>query len=394
MSQSHYEFFNPVKIICGYQALEHVPYELASRTVSRPLLITDDGVVQAGLLAPVKQVLGVARVTLAGIYHEVPPDSSTTIVAAIAQFYRDNDADCMIAIGGGSVIDTAKAVNILASMGGDNLLAYCGSGALTQRLRPLFVLPTTAGTGSEVTKIAVIRDEASGRKIPYASAFLMPDVAVLDPRMTLTLPPSITAATAMDAMTHAIEAFLGTAKNPLSDAYATAAIRGIKENLGRVLDNPDNINARLKLAEAAATAGIAFSNSMVGLVHAIGHSIGAVSHLPHGVCMNLMLPYVLHYNLPRCEAAMAELLLPLAGADVYSQTLPAQRPARAIAAICAMRDELFDRIGLPRTLSESRQVQQSELADIARMSIDDGALLYNRVDASYEQVLELLRKAW
>ena len=394
MSQSYYEFFNPVKIISGYQALEHIPHELASLRVSRPLLITDEGVVQARLLEPVKQALYVGGVALADIFHDVPPDSSTITVTTIAQCYRKNDADSMIAIGGGSVIDTAKAVNILASMGGDDLLAYRGSGILTQQLKPLFVLPTTAGTGSEVTKIAVIHDEVSGRKIPYASAFLMPDVAVLDPRMTMTLPASITAATAMDAMTHAIEAFLGTAKNPLSDAYAVAAIRGIKENLSRVLDNPADSNARLKLAEAAAMAGIAFSNSMVGLVHAIGHSMGAICHLSHGVCMNLMLPYVLRYNLPRCEAAMAELLLPLAGADVYSQTSPTQRPARAIAAICAMRDELFERTGLPRTLSESKQVRQSELVDIARMSLDDGALLYNRVDADYGQVLGLLREAW
>ncbi len=394
MSRSYFEFFNPVKIVSGHEALEHMPYELASFGVTRPLIITDTGVVQAGLIESVKQVMTVGGVALADIYSEVPPDSSTQIVATITERYRKTDADGIIAIGGGSVIDTAKAVNILASEGGDDLLKYCGAGSLTKPLKPLFILPTTAGTGSEVTKVAVIRDDESRRKVPFASAFLMPDVAVLDPRMTLTLPPHITAATAMDAMTHAIEAYIGTAKNPISDAYAVAAIKGIRSNLSAVIAEPQNPNLRLKLAESAALAGIAFSNSMVGLVHAIGHSLGAVTHLPHGVCMSLMLPYVLKYNLKKCEKEIGELLLPLAGADTYSNTVENQRAVAAIRCIKEIRDEIYETTGIPRTLSESGKVLSSQLADVARMSIDDGALLYNRVDASYEQVLELLQTAW
>ena len=394
MSRSYFEFFNPVKIVSGHEALEHMPYELAGLGVKKPLIITDNGVVQAGLTAPVKQAMEVGGVELAGIYSDVPPDSSTHTVTAITQHYRKNGADGIIAIGGGSVIDTAKAVNILVSKGGDNLLAYCGAGSLTKPLKPLFILPTTAGTGSEVTKVAIIRDGDSGRKVPFASDFLMPNVAVLDPRMTLTLPPYITAATAMDAMTHAIEAFIGTAKNPVSDAYAIAAIKGIRNNLSAVLTEPQNPGLRLTLAESATLAGIAFSNSMVGLVHAIGHSLGAIAHLPHGVCMSLMLPYVLKYNLKKCEKEIGELLLPLAGADIYSNTIENQRAMTAIRYIKTMRDELYETTGLPRTLSESGKVLSSQLTDIAKMSIDDGALLYNRVDANYEQVLELLQAAW
>ncbi|WP_299732192.1 iron-containing alcohol dehydrogenase [uncultured Endozoicomonas sp.] len=394
MSRSFYEFMNPVKIVSGTEALEHIPFELASLGVKRPLIITDAGVVKVGLVEPVTRALMVSDFPVAGVYSDVPPDSSTTVVTSIARTYRESGADGIIAIGGGSVIDTSKAVNILVSEGGDDLLAYSGAGALTKRLKPLFILPTTAGTGSEVTRVAVIRDDETGRKTPYASAFLMPDVAVLDPRMTLTLPPHITAATAMDALTHSVESFLGTAKNPISDAYAVSAIKMIRGNLPLVLAEPNNSNARLKLAEAACMAGVAFSNSMVGLVHAIGHSIGAITHLPHGVCMSIMLPYVLEYNLAECNDEIAELLLPLAGAEVYSQTAAGQRASKAIEVIRALRDELFDKTGLPRTLSESGKVEQTQLEDIARMSIDDGALLYNRVDASYEQVLELLKSAW
>ncbi|MCK5894139.1 MAG: iron-containing alcohol dehydrogenase [Endozoicomonadaceae bacterium] len=394
MNKGYTEFFSPVKIIAGQKALEHIPYELTSFGASRPLIITDTGIVHAGLVEPVKQTLLISNISVSAIYSDVPPDSSTTLVRRIATIYRETNADAIIAIGGGSVIDTSKGVNILVSEGGDDLLVYSGLGALTKRLKPLFILPTTAGTGSEATRFAVIKDSTNGRKVAFGSAFLLPDVAVLDPRMTLTLPSYITAATAMDALTHSVEAYIGIAKNPLSDAYAVAAIKAICENLCIVLASPDNAYARLKLAEAATMAGIAFSNSMVGLVHAIGHSIGAITHLPHGVCMSMMLPHVLKYNLPLSGDAIGELLLPLAGPDTYSSTPAKQRANAAITAIHSLRDELHDKTGLPRTLSETGKVSQSQFADIASMSIDDGAILFNRIDADYEQVLALLMEAW
>src|SRR5690606_25465730 len=155
--------------------------------------------------------------------------------------------------------------------------------------------------------------------------------------MTLTLPPHITAATAMDAMTHAIEAFTGMGKNPMSDAYAQAAIKKISRNLIKVLDNPKDVNGRLELAEASTMAGVAFSNSKVGLVHSLGHSLGALCHLPHGLCMNLFLPYVLENNLDKIREPLAEILLALAGPDVYGATPTHVRAEAAISRILALR---------------------------------------------------------
>ncbi|MCV6603330.1 MAG: iron-containing alcohol dehydrogenase, partial [Cohaesibacter sp.] len=221
--------------------------------------------------------------------------------------------DAIVAIGGGSVIDSAKGVNILASEQSDDLSAFSGSGAIKRALKPFFVIPTTAGTGSEVTLVAVIKDNERGIKMSFASPFLLPNAAVLDPRMTLTLPPHITAATGMDALTHAVEAYICMAKNPLSDAFATAAIQKIVAHLVNVVNKPDDIEGRLALAEAATMAGIAFSNSMVGLVHSLGHSVGAECHLPHGLCMSIFLPWVLEYNLDKCADNIGELLLPLMG---------------------------------------------------------------------------------
>src|SRR5690606_36172203 len=153
------------------------------------------------------------------------------------------------------------------------------------------------------------------------SNFLFPDAAIIDPRMTLTLPPHITAATAMDAMTHAVEAFTCLSKNPMSDAYALAAIRKISNNLMKVMDKPKDKAARLELAEAPTMAGIAFSNSMVGLVHSLGHSLGALCHLAHGLCMSLFLPYVLEYNLDKIREPLAEILLALARSEEHTSEL-------------------------------------------------------------------------
>ena len=144
--------------------------------------------------------------------------------------------------------------------------------------------------------VAVISDTDKGVKLPFTSYFLMPNAAILDPRMTQTLPPHITAMTGMDALTHAVEAYTCLGHNPVSDAFATAAIRKVSENLMKVMDSPKDADGRLELAQASTMAGVAFSNSMVGLVHALGHSLGAVCHIPHGLCMSLFLPYVLEYN--------------------------------------------------------------------------------------------------
>lgn len=392
--KAYYEFFCPVKIVAGNAALEHIPYELANLAASRPLIITDKGVRGAGLIDHVLQAFAESDMEVVDIFDDVPPDSSVEVVSRIADIYRTKQCDSLIAVGGGSVIDTSKGVNILVSENGTDLADFSGVGVLKKPLKPFFVIPTTAGTGSEVTLVAVISDPDKGVKLPFTSYFLLPNAAILDPRMTLTLPPHITAMTAMDAMTHAIEAFTGMAKNPISDAYATLAIRKVSENLIRVLDKPDDAEARLELAQASTMAGIAFSNSMVGLVHSLGHSLGALCHLPHGLCMNLFLPYVLEYNLAERGEVIGELLLYLAGAEVYANTPASQRGAKAIAEIRALRDELNRRCKLPRTLSETGKVTQDQLSKLADMALDDGSILYNPVDVDREEALAVLKRAW
>ncbi|MCL6239552.1 MULTISPECIES: iron-containing alcohol dehydrogenase [Acinetobacter] len=394
MAKPYYEFFCPVKVIAGHAALEHIPFELSTLGAKRPMIITDKGVRSNQLLAPIEAAFESTETVIGYIFDDVPPDSSLETVRKAAQLYRDNQCDAIIAVGGGSVIDTSKATNILVSEGGDDLLKYSGAHNLPKPLKPFFVIPTTSGTGSEVTMVAVVSDPEKNVKMAFASNYLMPHAAILDPRMTQTLPPHLTAMTAMDAMTHAIEAYTCMAANPISDAYATAAIKKISNSLFGVLDNTSDAHGRLELAQASTMAGIAFSNSMVGLVHSLGHALGAVAHLPHGLCMNLFLPYVLEYNKEVNGDKIAELLLPLAGPDIYAQTPANLRAEKAISTLLAMRDRLFSLTKLPRTLSETGKVTEAQLDEVAEKALNDGSIIYNPKEASLEDLKTILKKAW
>lgn len=394
MAKPYYEFFCPVKVIAGHAALEHIPFELSTLGSKRPMIITDKGVRSNNLLTPIEAAFESTEAVIGYIFDDVPPDSSLETVRKAAQLYRDNNCDAIIAVGGGSVIDTSKATNILVSEGGDDLLKYSGAHNLPKPLKPFFVIPTTSGTGSEVTMVAVVSDPEKNVKMAFASNYLMPHAAILDPRMTQTLPPHLTAMTAMDAMTHAIEAYTCMAANPISDAYATAAIKKISNNLFNVLDNTTDAHGRLELAQASTMAGIAFSNSMVGLVHSLGHALGAVAHLPHGLCMNLFLPYVLEYNKEINGDKIADLLLVLAGPDIYAQTPANQRADKAISTILTIRDRLFTLTKLPRTLSETGKVTEAQLDEVAEKALNDGSIIYNPKEASLEDLKSILKKAW
>ncbi|KPK56893.1 MAG: iron-containing alcohol dehydrogenase [Gammaproteobacteria bacterium] len=394
MTDHYFEFSSPVKLVAGFRALEHIPFELETRGATRPLIVSDKGVVAAGLVEVVMAAVRAEGGNVGPVFDDVPPDSSMEAVEAGARVYLESGCDAIIAVGGGSVMDTAKAMNIMATEGGGDPRRFAGYNNLTHRLKPFVAIPTTAGTGSEVTAISVIKDREAGSKTFFFSQFLLPDVAVLDPRMTLKLPPMITAATAMDALTHAVEAYTCLGKNPLSDAYAEAAIRRISRWMVPVLENPQDGDGRLALAEAAAMAGIAFSNSPVGLVHALAHTVGAMYGIHHGAANSIFLPAVLRFNLPRCRDQIGDLLLYLAGADVYAGTSVDRRPEEAIGRIEELKEKAHALCGLPRTLAETGKVSRDALPEVATRSLDDGTMVMNPRDVTYEQALEVLEAAW
>jgi alcohol dehydrogenase len=397
----YYEFCCRVKIVAGHNALEKIPALLSGKGAKKPLIITDKGVSGAGLIDVVSRVL---QDRLAGtlIADNVPPDSDIRIVHQLAQLYRDNGCDAILAVGGGSVMDTAKGVNIVVSENAPDLMAFSGAGALKRPLNPLIAIPTTAGTGSEVTQVAVIKDHEKHLKMAFLSYFLLPDASILDPRMTMTMPPFITAMTGMDALSHAMEAYYCLQKNPLSDAHALSAVNMIYHNLPIVTQNPSDSNGRLAMAVGACLAGIAFSNSMTGIVHNLGHASGSVCGVPHGLAMAILLPYGLEYNLHKCKDTIAHLLLPMAGEAVYRDTAKEQRAQKVVSLIRQINEDLHN-ITDGRHARCFREVKDREqntmvpheaLPRIAQAALLDGASMYNPEETDYDDNLMVLNAAW
>lgn len=393
MPPSYYEFYNPVKILCGHKAVDNIPFELGRLGASRPLIVTDPGVVQAGLLDIVVQAFSGADVEIGAAFQDVPPDSSNLVVNQAARIYREKNCDSLIAVGGGSAIDTAKGVNIVVTEGSEDLLQFMGADILEKPLQPFIVVPTTAGTGSEVTCAAVIANPEKNVKMAFASDFLYPNVGVLDPRMTITMPPRITAATGMDALTHATEAYYCLQKNPMSDAYAITAISLIRDNLETAAARGDDEKARLAMANASLLAGASFSNSMVGMVHGLAHACGGVCHVPHGVANSILLPFGMEYNIGRVGKYIGELLLYLAGPDEYAATPADRRPYRAVEVVRELKKRIYDLCGLPMTLKQAG-VSEDKLEEIAQTAIGDGSLILNPEQVDYEDALRVLRKAF
>lgn len=387
-----FRFYNPVKIISGEKALDSLGHELGQLGANRPLILTDQGVSKAGLTRLVKAALDEAEIAATVLYDRVAPDSSPVIVDEAANVFRNNDCDAIVSLGGGSVIDTGKAVNLVVSEGVDSLVKLVGV-KLRKAMRPFIVIPTTAGTGSEVTYAAMIRDDQQNQKLLFASYQLFPKTAILDPRMTVSLPPLVTAATAVDALTHAIEACICKPKNPFSDAHAMMAVELIAKHLPGVLADTNDLQGRFYLANAACLAGAAFSNSGVGVIHALGHALGGVCHVPHGVAMNIFLTHGIAYNLSAVREEVGRLLLALAGPEFYVQTPQDERPAKTIAEIVKLQDLLYEMTRLPRTLKEAG-VNRKALEEIAQKAIKDPALVFNPLPVTHADALKLLEKAY
>ena len=390
----YFEFQNAVKLLCGELSLERIAIELELMGASKPLVLSDAVLAKIGTLETVVKAMAAEGVQPAATFTDIPVDSSLAVVDKIAAFYREQGCDSIVAVGGGSVIDTAKGVRLVLSQNKEDILSLSGLDNLVRGKHvPFIVVPTTAGTGSECTGVAVIRNDANGVKMEFLSPYVEPDAAVIDPRMTAGLPPKATATTGMDALVHAIEACTCQQANPLSTAYGTAAIRAIAENVEEATRNGSNKKARFAMALASTMAGISFSNSMVGAVHAIGHALGGVCHVPHAVAMTILLPHVMRYNLSHCGAAYAELLPWLVGVDAAMSTPADKRAEAAIDAVVALGRSLNEICGIPLTLKDA-DVSTEAFAKVAEVAVNDGALIVNPRAADESQVIEILNAAF
>ncbi|MDZ4168715.1 MAG: iron-containing alcohol dehydrogenase [Coriobacteriia bacterium] len=392
MIPAYFEFSNRAKLLAGEHAIEQIPYELGVMEVRRPILVTNRQLRELGLADIVSVALADGGTPAVAVFAEVPVDSSVSVVNDLARAYRESGCDGIVAVGGGSVLDTAKGASLVLTIGGDDLMDRRGAGIVNARaMVPLVAVPTTAGTGSEVTGVAVIKDAVRDVKMAFVSPQLVPDVAVLDPRMTVGLPPRLTASTAMDALCHAVEAFTSRQANPLSDAYARAAVELIRDHLPLALSNGRDASHRHALATAAALAGASFSNAMVGIVHAIGHACGGHAGAPHGEAMGILLPWCMEFNLPVTSERYGELLLHLAGPDEYARTPTEARPSASIAAVRRLLSDARG-AGMPTRLSEVG-ITVKMLPAIAQAALDDGSMSTTPRDADLNQILGILEAA-
>lgn len=281
------------------------------RKAERVLVVSDAGVRDAGLLERVTKGLG-QKVAL--VDDAVVPDGDAVHIHGLADRARAANVDAIVAVGGGSVLDTAKAVAALLAKGG-RLQELEGFATVRSKLLPLVGVPTTAGTGAEATQFVVVADREAGRKIILSDTSLVPTLAVLDPELVVGLPAHITAATAVDALTHAVEAAASRMRNPFGTALAVEAARTITadDGLARCLAEPGDVVARGRLLTAACLAGHAISANMLGACHAFAHALGALKGVPHGVANGLFLVPVMRLNLEKARGAYAHLGLALGG---------------------------------------------------------------------------------
>ena len=384
-AELNFVFWSPTKIIFGENTALHVAMEVEGLKCKKALIVTDGDLVRnTDLPSKIKKALGNLCV---GIFSDVEPDSGIHIVNQGAKHGAELGADCIVSVGGGSAIDTAKGIAILLKEGG-KLQDYVGFQVLTRPQTPHIVIPTTAGTGSEVTYVAVIKDHEAGRKLIFGDNNIVPNVAILDPKMTEGLPPRLTAATGMDALSHAIEALHSLQREPIADGIALHAIRLIKEFLPKAVDHGEDMMARGQMLIAASMAGIAFSNSQLGMVHALAHSVGAKFKVHHGLANSILLPPCIRYNADACGDAYLDILSAM-GVDIRGIS-----PDEAGDLLADKIIEFTKRLGLPQRLRDVG-VPEAELKECIELALSDAAIVYNPKDITdATEVLKVYQQTW
>ncbi len=394
-------FHSAGEILFGRQAAEQLGQVSARIGIQRALVVTDGPLVAAGIVERIETSLKHAGVTSC-VFTEGEPEPSLQAARACIDKLNDCQADGVIGLGGGSNMDLAKAAATVGAHGG-TIQDYVGDSQIPGPVLPLVCLPTTAGTGSEVTFAAVLTDTQNELKVPILSNHIRPRVAIVDPTLTVSCPKKVTAESGIDALTHAIEAYTaidhghfplppGEASvyqghNPLTDALAAKAISLIGEHLPRAVEEPDQLAAREGMALAALLAGLAFSNCGVALVHALQAAVGGATHSAHGAGNGLLLPHVMRFNQPACLARTAQTAQ-LLGRNVDGLSTEEQA-ALAIATV----QNLAAEIGIPQRLSELGLSAEQIPTVASKAFLAQRILRVNPREITQQQMEELLQEA-
>lgn len=375
----------PTRIIYGIGSVTMTGDEVAGLGVKKILITTDKGVKNAGVLDPVIKSLEKAGIEYI-IYDKVRADSGVDIVSEATELAKKNGCELTMGIGGGSSMDTAKAVAVMVNNPG-SILDYAGLDKMKNKPLPIVAIPTTAGTGSEVTVWAVISDKENNIKTGIGSMMMMPDVAICDPGLTISLPPNVTAATGMDALTHAIESYVNTATQPISEAMAEKSIKLIADNLRLAVANGENIKARDGMLMGSLIAALAFNETRLGIAHAWSSPLGAFYPVSHGVANAILLPNVMEFNLigaPEKFARIAELM----GENITGLTV--MEAARK--SVEAVRNLMID-INIPLHFKEVIDIDEEMIPRIAEDAIKSGNNLVNPRRPSIDDLIEICKKS-
>ncbi len=382
------EFLSPDLVVTSSGSSSRVGELCRNRGFKKCLIVTDENMVRLGLVDQVEKSLTQNTVQSCA-YSGVETEPTVDYVQDGLQAYQQNGCDFVLAVGGGSSIDTAKAIAVMATNPGA-IQDYKGAGKISNPGVPLVAIPTTAGTGSEVTIFTIITDTATDIKMLIISPYLMPDIAIVDPLLTRSAPPSVTAATGIDALVHAVEAYVSVKAQPTSDIFALAAIELISNYLRQAWANGNNLEAREKVMLGSLYAGHAFCNSSVALVHGMSRPIGANFHITHGVSNAVLFATVTEFSIvgnPARYARIAEAM----GQDVGGRT---QMEAAQLAAQ-AIRQLVLD-IELPSLadLIQDEDKFSRLVPKMAEDAIDSGSPANNPRQSTKEQIMELYRRAY
>ena len=360
MATNIFSINQPTRIRFGINTIADLPDQVRSLNGTKVFMAVDPGVRAAGLLERVTRPLEEAGIPYE-IYDRIDPEPGLKLADKGAELARKAGADCIVGVGGRSAMDVAKAISILMTNGG-KAVDYLGLGKIKKPGLPKIMVPTTAGTGAEVTFTAVFINEKTSSKGGMNGDPLYPDAAILDPALTLSLPPGVTASTGIDAFTHALEAYVSTQAHAISDMYALEALDLIARNLPKAYANGDNIEARSAMLLGSLLAGKALATAGVGLVHAMAYPLGGMFNIPHGLANAVLLPYVVDYNVignPEKFAVIAEIM----GYDV--EGLSTREAAHA--AVEAVYNLNSD-VEIPMSLSEL-DIPHDKIPEMARIAL-------------------------
>ena len=391
-----WQFVAPTRVVAGRGLLEGTGFEFAKEGASRVLIVTDEVVRGTGLVDRVADGVRDGGLEVAAVYDGVPPDSDSAVVKECAETAREHGADSILAVGGGSVMDTAKAADVIFTHGGEPRewegffgLPRAGDGlGRPEELAPLAAIPTTAGTGSEVSFAAVIKDRDAHLKYTMADFPMYPRLAILDPDATATLPAPIAAATGMDAMTHAIEGYVSTEWNPHAGAYSLMALRLIRDNLERAVADTADEDARGNMLVAANLAIMPTSSGAIGIAHSLSHPCGAHYDVPHGVANAINLPWAIEWNAAGGDE-IADRYRDVN--DVLGLEVGGSGPDVGAALADHVRATVA-RLGLPGRLSEVG-VPEDGIPQLAEDAEGDGCTLVNPRETTADDFREIYARA-